>query len=378
MRGWDVIVLGVGGMGSAALWHLSRRGLRVLGLEQFDIAHDRGSSHGDTRIIRKAYFESPQYVPLALRAYQLWAELERDAGRTLFTRTGLLSLGAPGCALMAGTRRSADEHRLWLEDVSLDEVRSRFPGFMPGEGMAAVFEPDAGFLAVEECVRAHVAGAVNGGATVLTGQRVQSWRVDGGGVVVRTVDAEHRADRLVICAGAWSRPMLADLGLPLEVRRKTVFWFAPADDTYDLARGSPTFAIQNADGFFYGFPRVGDGGVKVAEHFGVEVVNDADRLPRTVDDAEASLVRAFITEHLPALTSRLTRTSVCMYTMTPDEHFIVDRHPVHSNVVFACGFSGHGFKFAPVIGSALADLALDGRTAEPVQFLSLDRFQPVD
>lgn len=373
MLGWDVIVLGVGGMGSAALHHLAKRGHRVLGIEQFDIAHDRGSSHGDTRIIRKAYFECPDYVPLAVRSYELWSELEAATHQKLFTKTGLLSIGKPDCVLMAGTRRSADEHQLWLENLTTDDVRSRFPGFMPSEGMSAVLEPEAGFLAVEACVKAHADQAIKHGAKILANQRVTSWHSDGNTVEVKTTDGAHVADRLIVCAGAWSGPMLKQLGLPLEVRRKPVFWFAPADKTYDVDRGSPTFAIQNDEGFFYGFPREGSGGVKVAEHFGAEPVEDADHLNREVRDEEALLVRGFMTEHMPSLTSRLTRTSVCMYTMTPDEHFIIDKHPNHSNVVFAAGFSGHGFKFTPVVGSILTDLAIDGTTNEPIEFLSMRR-----
>ncbi|NOS99955.1 MAG: N-methyl-L-tryptophan oxidase [Phycisphaerales bacterium] len=369
----DVAVIGLGGMGGAAAYHLARRGAKVLGLEQFDIGHDRGSSHGGTRIIRRAYFEHPDYLPLVDRSFAMWAELERAADVRLFTRTGLLFVGPNDGPVLSGVRRSRAAHALDIEDVDMSGFADRFPGFNAGEGMSALFERDAGYLTVETCVRAHVEQSRRMGATVLTGQTVQRWSADSGGVVVETESDRFTADRLIVCAGGWSARLLADLRLPLVVLRKAVQWHVPLDDRYDVERGAPIFGIEVDGAFFYGFPRLDERGVKIGEHTGGQRVDDPDRVNRGPLLEDETRLAGFVRAHLPGLTSQVTHRTVCLYTMTPDEHFIVDRHPKFDRVVFAAGFSGHGFKFAPVIGAALADLALDGRTNEPIGFLSLQR-----
>ncbi len=373
MPTYDTIVIGLGGMGSAALYHLARRGQRVLGIEQFGIAHDRGSSHGATRLIRRAYFEHPDYVPLVDRAYQLWTELEAAASKTLLHRCGLMLAGRPDGAVIPGVRRAAEQHHLAIESVARGDWPARFPGFAPDADMQAVFEPDAGFLEVENCVAAHVEQARTLGAEILTGQCVTGWSADARGVTVTTDGDRHTAGNLVLCGGAWTSRLLSDLGLPLVVHRKTVFWFGPADEVYRFDRGCPVFGLETPDGFFYGFPAIDEIGVKVGEHSGQQVALDPDRLDREIHAEDEQPVRRFLRRYLPALGSIVRKTSVCMYTMTPDEHFIIDRHPAHPHVAFACGFSGHGFKFAPVVGSILMDLIIDGRTLEPVEFLRASR-----
>lgn len=371
----SVIVLGLGGMGSAALYHLARRGHRVLGLEQFQVGHDRGSSHGDTRIIRRAYFEHPDYVPLVDRAFTHWFDLERHAGAMLFERTGLLLVGRADDPLLAGVTRAAEVHRFPLEHLSGDETRRRFTMFRPPSDAVGLFEPDAGFLRVERCVQSYTREAMRAGATVVPNTRVTDWSADVHGVRVHTAGETYEADRLVVCAGAWTSAILRDMGLPLSVRRKTVFWFAAEDDRYRLQRGCPVFAFQQNGAFFYGFPQLDDGGVKMAEHTGGTDHADADAVDRTVRPGEESRVADFAAEHLPGVARRVTRSTVCLYTMTPDEHFVVDTHPDTTRVCFAAGFSGHGFKFASVMGSVLADLAIEGATAEPVGFLRADRLR---
>jgi len=366
-------VIGVGGMGSAALYHLARSGIKVLGLEQFHIGHDRGSSHGQTRIIRKAYFEHPAYVPLLQRAYELWRDLETECDEELFHQTGLLLVGPPDGFIIPGVQRSAREHQLDIQTLTVAEARKRFNGFVINDDQSVLFEPDAGFLRVEACVHAHVDRAVAHGATILAGTAVKSWSVKQGAVEVSTESGTHSAATLLICGGPWAGQLLSELRLPLEVRRKVVFWFDTTDDSYDLGRGCLVFGFETADGFVYGFPVIDSDGIKVAHHSGGERVERADELDRTLHPEDTIVVRRFIDKHLPRVGDRLNRYSVCMYTMTPDEHFIVDRHPAHPNVIFAAGFSGHGFKFAPIIGSILADLTIDDRTAEPIAFLSASR-----
>lgn len=369
---FDAIVVGLGGMGSAAAHQLARRGLRVLGLEQFTPAHDRGSAHGQTRICRKAYFEHPDYVPLLHRAYALWDELSAAAGRRLFERVGLLMAGGPESELIAGVRRAATEHRLSIEDVPHGELASRFPGFAFPTNFDVLYEPGAGLLYVEDCVRAQIEQAEKRGAELRFREAVRWWWADEGQVVVETDRGRYVASRLVLTAGSWAGRLLSELDLPLRVVRKAQLWFATDSSHYAFGR-CPTYAFEIDTGFFYGFPALEPGVLKIAEHTGGRTVADPLRLDRELHDLDMAPVRAFIGRHMPGVRPQVVRHSVCMYTMTPDQHFVIDRHPQHAHVVFACGFSGHGFKFAPVVGEALADLAMTGRTELPIGFLGVNR-----
>lgn len=376
---FDCIVLGVGGFGSGALYHLARRGTRVLGIERFGVAHDRGSSHGETRIIRKAYFEHPDYVPLLHRAYELWQELERELRRPLMHRVGLFIAGSPDCESVAGTLHAAALHQLPLERLEPAQARRRFPGYRFHDDFCVVFEPDAGYLEVENCVAAHVAAAVAHGAALRTNETVIDWQSDGRRVSVRTDLGEYSAASLVITAGPWAGQMLgAALSVSgcslLRVVRKPVFWFA-ADETYDISRGNSTFFFETPAGQFYGFPRIDGRTIKMAEHTGGDSVADPLMVDRTHHVADIARVSEFLKEFMPSIEPEPVRQSVCMYTKTPDSHFCIDRHPKWDNVVIGAGFSGHGFKFTTVLGEALADLALTGRTTLPIEFLSARRFE---
>lgn len=371
---YDVIVLGVGGMGSAALFELARRGRRVLGLEQFAPGHDRGSSHGQTRVIRKAYYEHPDYVPLLRRACERWYDLEQRCGRRLFVECGCLSIGPPGGEVVPGVRRAADQHGLPVEPLTAGELRRRFPAFRFGDDVVAVLEREAGFLYVEECVRAHADEARRLGADLRDGEPAVSWEATAGGVVVRTAKGVYAADRLVITAGAWAGRVLAGLGLPLTVLRKVLLWFgtsAPASLRRDVF---PVYMAETPGGLFYGFPVIDGLGHKVARHDGGELVGDPEALDRAVTDADAEECRAFLRAHLPAADGALRAGKVCLYTVTPDHHFVIDLHPGRPQVVIAAGFSGHGFKFASVVGEVLADLAENGRTDLPVGMFRIARF----
>lgn len=376
---FDCIVLGVGGFGSGALYHLARRGVRVLGIEQFGVAHDRGSSHGQTRIIRKAYFEHPDYVPLLHRAYDLWHELESETGRQLMHSVGLFIAGSPDCESVAGTLHAAALHNLPLEQLDPVRARQRFPGYRFRDDFKVVFEPDAGYLEVEQCVAAHVSAATARSAQLRTNEQVTGWQSDGRRVVVKTARGEYSAASLVITAGPWAAQVLGSCGSVLRVVRKPVFWFA-ADDTCDVSQGNSTFffetpgSLATPGGQFYGFPRLDGATIKVAEHTGGETVADPLIVDRTQHAADLARVSEFLKEFMPAIEPTPVRHSVCMYTKTPDSHFCIDRHPEWSNVVIGAGFSGHGFKFTTVLGEALADLALSGQTNLPVGFLSVKRF----
>lgn len=368
MPAFDVVVAGAGGVGSAAAFHLSRRGAKVLALDRFAPPHDRGSSHGHSRIIRLAYYEHPDYVPLLRRAWALWAELAELSGETLYTETGLLQVGPPDGAVVRGVLASAGEHGLDVESLTPEDARRRFPGLRVPEGLAAVYERQAGALAVERCVAAHLALS---GAEVRRGELL-SWRPEGAGVRVETESGSVSAGALVLAPGPWAPGLIA--GLRLEVRRKGQFWFGPPPAELTAAGGCPAFLYELPEGVFYGIPAHGGAGLKAAEHTGGRLVADPLTGERAEDAGERSRVEGFLARMLPALPRTLERHAPCFYTLTPDQHFVLDRHPGSPRVVYAAGLSGHGFKFVPALGEALAELALDGRTRLPVGFLAAGRF----
>jgi sarcosine oxidase len=372
---FDVIVLGVGGMGAATCHELARRGLRVLGLDRFPLVHDRGSSHGESRIIRKAYFEHPDYVPLLHRAYDLWHELELATGRQLLIPTGLLLSGTREGETISGARLSAAQHGLELQDFSASDARKRFPGFdFPLEHDVA-YEPGAGTLLVEACVQAHVEQALKRGATLRGNEVVLEWSSDGQTVRVKTPEAVYVGQKLVVTAGAWANDCLSDIGIQFNVLRKFVGWFPVRSDKYTATSGMPTYLFETSSGAFYGFPSFDGTTVKVAEHSRGETVADPLTVDRNCHASDLERLSAFVKSHLPGVGTALSRHSVCLYTMTSDKHFVIDVHPRWKNVVFAAGFSGHGFKFTPVVGEVLADLMERGTTTLPIQFLSLARFK---
>jgi monomeric sarcosine oxidase len=378
MERYGAIVLGLGGVGSAALYHLAKRGVRAIGIDRFMPPHDRGSSHGHTRVIRQAYFEHPDYVPLLKEAYRLWRELESATSRQLFFQIGLVEIGPSDGVVVTGVLRAAAEHRLPVEALTGSEVERRWSGLNVGDGLVGVFEPAAGYLRVEQCVQAHLDAAQASGAKAVCETEVASWSADARGVrILATSGAEITGDRLLIAAGSWSAQLLGELQTRLEVRRKSLFWFATDDARYEATAGMPTFLFELPAGVFYGFPKLDDRGVKFAEHSGGRTVDDPLAVDRAIDAEEQRRLTDVLSHHLPGVSSRVADHAACLYTMSPDEHFIVDRHPQHANVAFAAGLSGHGFKFTPVLGRVLADLALDGGTDLPIDFLSLKRFSAV-
>jgi sarcosine oxidase len=375
MRRFDVIVAGAGGMGTAAAAHLARRGATVLAIDRFPPGHGRGSSHGQTRLIRLAYFEHPDYVPLLRRARDLWRALEHDTGTQLFTACGLLSSGPPAGPVIAGTLRAARDHGLAVEHLPAREAVARWPAFRIPDDWDSVFEPEAGHLAVEACVRAHAEVAVRHGAVIEADHDIRGWRVEGGAVLVETARETLAAGRLVLCPGPWAADLVRLPAIPFTVLRKSLFWYAPTSGL-DAASAAtlPAFAFDTPQGFFYGFPSLDARGLKVADHTGGRVVADPLHVDRSIDPAEQATIERWLAAHLPGVGRLRTAHEVCLYTMSPDQHFVVGLHPDHAQVAVAAGFSGHGFKFASVIGEALADLALTGGTPLPIAFLAPTRF----
>ncbi len=360
---YDAIVLGLGAMGSAAAAHLAGRGLRTLGVERYGPAHDRGSSHGESRMIRKAYFEHPAYVPLLQRAYELWRDLEQETGLDLLTVTGGLLVGSEQSATVAGGRASAERWDLPHRMLSRQELRAEFPTFVPPEWAVGLWEPEAGFVRPESAVGAHLRVAEARGAELRFGEEVLGWAVGegGDGVEVRTSSGTVRAERLVACPGAWAPEVLTSLGLPLWVERQVLYWFEPTGpvDPFLLGR-HPVWIYETADPEvqLYGFPALErSGGAKVAFFHGGAACTPWT-IERQVGGEEAAAVSDALRELLPALSGgRLLRAVTCMYTNAPDRHFVIGALPGVPEVLVACGFSGHGFKFATVVGELLADMA---------------------
>jgi sarcosine oxidase len=375
-RSYDVIVLGVGAMGSAACATLARRGLRVLGLEQFPLLHSRGSSSGHTRIIRTAYFEHPDYVPLLHRAWEGWFALERYVARHLVTICPCMSLGRADSEIVLGVRRAAEEHHLRLDDLSAAEITRRVPAFRSvPEEYRGVVEFRSGFLYLEACIRSHLEVAEAHGAELHAEEPVLEWRQARGGVEVVTERGTYSAEKLVVTAGAWATRLLADIGVPLTVMRQVMLWCDVSGHEAELGRGGfPIFGADVPGGPFYGIPAIDRWGMKVARHYGAPELAGPEQMSWEVTEADHAPAQAFLGEWFPRLSGRITRSQACMYTLTPDRHFVIDLHPTQQNVVIACGFSGHGFKFVPVVGEALADLVQHGRSELPISMFSARRF----
>ena len=371
---YDVIVLGVGGMGSSALFHLAKRGAHVCGLEQFSVGHDRGSSHGDTRVIRKAYFLHPDYVPLLHRAYDLWRELEQESGQTLMTLTGLLCAGPPDGPLINGLDVCYATHQLPHERWSAPEARNHFPQFALPDEYAAYFDPLGGFLRVEDCVAVHAAQAQRHGATIFADEPVVSWSANPTSVSVTTARRTIHGGKLILTAGAWVAKELAALRLPLTVKRKALFWYDRRDVTAFQAGKFPIWIYEEDGREFYGFPVVNANGLKAAEDSGGQVVADPSTVNREFVAEDETGLRACLNRLFPAAIGKRVRYKTCLYTMTPSHHFVLDRHPGHDNVFIASCCSGHGFKFASVIGEILAELALQGKTRHPIELFNINRF----
>jgi sarcosine oxidase len=354
----DVIIAGMGAMGSAASYHLARRGLTVLGFDRFNPPHTFGSSHGQTRAIRETYFEHPLYVPIVQRAYTLWDELEQASGEKLFRQTGGLMIGPRDSILVSGAQESAEIHHLTYELLSARETHSRFPALHPPDEMTALWEPRAGVLAPERCIQAHINLAKRCGARLHTDEPVTGWSPEGEGVRVSTTRGEYFASTLIISAGAWAAELLPEL--PLWVERQIFCWFEPLNAGERFApENCPLTIWEHAPGhFFCGFPDVGDG-VKVARHHDGERTT-ANSVRRTVSAEEVDDLRQFVQRFMSSANGPLKASTVCMYTNTPDGNFLIDRHPDCSRVLIVSPCSGHGFKFSSAVGEITAELVADG------------------
>jgi sarcosine oxidase len=374
---YDAIVVGVGGMGSAACWHLARRGRRVLGLERFDIPHAMGSSHGVTRIIRLPYYEDPAYVPLLRRAYALWRELEAEAGgETLLVITGSIDAGPEDGAIFPGALASARLHGLPHETLTGAEVNARWPGYRLPASHRAVFQPEGGFVLSERAIVAHANAAMAAGADIRAQEKVLGWdaRPGGEGVVVRTDRGRYEAARLVLTAGAWMAdlaPVLEGIAVP---ERQVLAWLRPHRPELFAPDRFPVFNLEVEEGRYYGLPVWEVPGFKLGRYHHRGEQGAADAVRREVDAEDERLLRQFAERYFPDGAGATMGLRGCMFTNTPDEHFIIDTHPDFPQVVLASPCSGHGYKFCSLLGEVLADLASEGQISRhDIGFLRLAR-----
>jgi sarcosine oxidase len=375
-----IIVIGLGAMGSSTALHLAARGHRVLGFDQFTPPHSYGSSHGQTRIIRQSYWEDPRYVPLLLRAYELWRRLEVDTGSSLLQITGGLMIGREGGELVTRSTTSAEQFALPHEVLSASQIRRLYPAFRIDDDWVAFWERDAGYLHPEACVRLQLQQSALAGAELHFNESVIDWKaLPGGGVLVRTARERYAADHLVVTAGPWAPQILRELNLPLSVTRQVVFRFEPIGDIELFRRERMPIYIREMEAgppLLYGFPLTGPDaeGVKAGLH-GSDEFCSPETVDREIRPEDECLIRERLAEALPSLAGRLLHAETCLYTTTPDEHFVIDKHPEFPQVTVAAGFSGHGFKFASVLGEVLADLAMDSKPAYDLELFSVRRFQ---
>ncbi len=371
---FDVIVLGIGGMGSATVYQLARRGRRVLGLERFDIPNAMGSSHGETRIIRLPYYEDPAYVMLVTRAYELWRSIESRAGEQLLHVTGSIDAGPVDSWVFTGALRSAVDYDLPHEVLSGSELGQRFPGYRLPRDTMALYQPDGGFLRPERCIVGYVQAAITHGAQLHGRERVHDWQPTADGVRVITDKDVYTAERLVVTAGAWNRevlPFLSSLAVP---ERQVVAWLQPRRPELFTPERFPVFNALVDEGRFYGFPVHGVPGFKFGKYHHRGEQGDPATLDTEPDAVDEDVLGRFAARYFPEGFGPTMALRSCMFTNSPDNHFLVDLHPEYPQVSFASPCSGHGFKFASVVGEIMADLAERGSTRHNISLFSLRRF----
>lgn len=370
---YDAIVIGVGGMGSAALYHLARRGLRALGIERYDVPNDMGSSGGISRMIRLSYHEHPSYVPLVRRAYELWQQLENGFGQRLLVTTGSLRGGDEGSALFQGSKLACDINHLPYQILAGPEINQRFPGYQLPEDVLAVYQAEGGFLNSERCIIAHVTAALELGAQVHGREHVLDWEPSGDGVRVETDRGSYTARNLVVCAGAWAAKMVPELTQWVVPERQVLAWFLPSRPELFRPEAFRVFGLEVEEGRYYGFPSYEIPGFKVGRYHHLSQEVDPDTMDRNVHPEDEETLRSFTSRYFPLAAGPTLALKTCMFTNSPDGHFIIDRHPQYSQVSIAAGFSGHGFKFCSVVGEIMADLAQDSETAHDLSLFRLDR-----
>ncbi len=372
---YDAVIIGAGTMGMAAGAHLAKQNVKTLLIDAYDPPHHHGSHHGDTRMIRHAYGEGRQYVTLVKRAQQLWEELEKESGYTIFEKTGVLGLGPSDSTFLLETIASAKTQDLPLQVLSSLEVKEKWPGISIPDNFIGCFEAESGFIYCERAIQAYREIALQNGAALLTNTPVQQidlkhheW------VKITTADTSFMTKTIIVTAGAWAAKLLPDLNLPIQPLRKTVGWFDTPEGTYDSGN-FPAFYVEDKDKMFYGFPNLHNAGLKIGRTDGGQAIDPNQHTQNFGKyDSDEGELRQFLSTYMPEANNRLNKGKTCLYTRSPDSHFIIDRHPEHPNAIIACGFSGHGFKFGSVMGEVLSQMAIKGQTDYDISIFSLKRF----
>jgi sarcosine oxidase len=375
---FDVAVIGLGAMGSAAISHLAARGISAIGFDAHFPGHTLGSSHGDSRLIRLGYFEDPSYVPLLQRAYGNWRALEARLRSDILTITGVLQIGAPDSKIVTGTRASCEMHDLAYEELDRAAMKSRFPVFSLDAGEIALLDPQGGYIRPEAAVMGYLRLAAEDGAVLHFGEKVTAIAPDDAGVTIASATGHYRAKKVVVATGSWIAELVPQLKQHAVPIRQVVAWYQPRDGFVTHPQRMPAFIRDEGDdGSYFGFPVIGVDGVKIGRHAHFREPIDPNQPNPPVNDADVALLDAFIGKRLPAAGGLRVNAITCRYTMLPSEDFLIDLLPGDPRIVIASPCSGHGFKFTSVIGEILADLALDGGTALPIgafSFAAMDDF----
>lgn len=373
MKQYDIAVIGAGAMGSAAAYHLAKSGKKILVLDRYAPPHSLGSSHGESRIIREAYFEHPMYVPLVRQAYALWNQLEQESGKKLFLQTGGLMISDKNNKVFSGAAASAATYGIAYDYLDNRAIKKRFPAFLPGKDMVALYEKFAGILFPAACIRAQLALSRKPNVTLQFNETVTQLQQAPDAITITTSGAAYKARKVIVSAGAWITAVIPEVKLPLEVKRQVLFWFtcANASEKRFMPENFPVFIWEyKPNHLFYGFPDLGNG-IKIAiHHRGTPAT--ADTINRKVSKQEVVEITALAKNHFDS-ELQYRSSAVCMYTNTPDEHFIIDYHPDNRNIIIASACSGHGFKFSSAIGKILSEMALEEKLSFDIGKFRLGR-----
>lgn len=371
---FDVAVIGLGAMGSAAASFAAARGARVLGIEAHFPAHALSSSHGDSRLIRLGYFEDPSYVPLLRRAYENWRSLEARLRADILTVTGVLQIGRPDSKIVSGTKASCDLHGLPHEILDKAEMARRYPAFALEDGEIGLLDPQGGYVRPEATIMGYLKLAAEDGAELHFGERVTAIEPDEDGVDIQTATGRYRARKVIVATGAWIAELVSELAPHAVPIRQVVAWYQPEDGFAAQPGRMPCFLRDEGEnGSYFGFPAIGIDGVKIGRHAHFREPIDPTTANPPVNEADTALLDGFARKRLPKVASARMRATTCRYTMLPSEDFLIDFSPAHRNVVVSSTCSGHGFKFTSVIGEILSDLALDGGSALPTSLFTFER-----
>jgi len=372
---FDVVVMGLGIMGISALYHLSKKKIKVCGIEQYAPGHSKGSSHGETRIIRKAVFEGVDYYPIINRSYEIWKILEKETKKELLSKCGTLIIGDKNSSIIRGTKDVYNKYGLKYNLLNQKKLGNKFSMFSLKNKQVSIFDPEGGFLHAEKCIKAFQDQALKNGVKIFENEKIISWEGSDSEIIVKTDKREFKTKKLIITVGPWAKSEMESLGVKLKIIRKILFWYNIQKPNNYIEGKFPVFLYEEGKNDVYGFPIINKQSMKIAQHFGGHEIDSADEVNRSLSERDEQNLKEIINELIPELKLSISNHSVCMYSMTEDENGIIDRHPKNKNVIIGTGFSGHGFKFSAAFGEILMNLALNKKVPFNIDFLSFKRFK---